>query len=122
MGENAVNFGAIADCQYCNEKSKGIRKYALSKQKLSKCVDHLNTMDLAFVVHLGDFIDRDFKSFDEVLNNAKKLGYAESDPSDDLNGNDVSSKLKILSSLCFNTFLVFAYFQNLSRFHHRRVL
>jgi manganese-dependent ADP-ribose/CDP-alcohol diphosphatase len=67
MGENAVNFGAIADCQYCNEKSKGIRKYALSKQKLSKCVDHLNTMDLAFVVHLGDFIDRNFKSFDEVL-------------------------------------------------------
>ena len=50
-------------------------------------------------------MDKQNKSFDEVLNNAKKLGYAESDPSDDLNGNDVSSKLKILSSLCFNTFL-----------------
>ena len=50
-------------------------------------------------------MDKQNKNFDEVLNNAKKLGYAESNPSDDLNGNDVSSKLKILSSLCFNTFL-----------------
>ena len=41
----------------------------------------------------------------EVLSNAKKLGYAESNPSADLNGDDVSSKLKILSSLCFNSFL-----------------
>ena len=35
----------------------------------------------------------------------KNLGYAESNPSADLNGDDVSSKLKILSSLCFNSFL-----------------
>ena len=40
-----------------------------------------------------------------VLNDAKKLGYAESNPSADLNGDDVSAKLKILSSLCFNSFL-----------------
>jgi len=39
------------------------------------------------------------------LSNAKKLGYAETNPSADLNGDDVSSKLKILSSLCFNSFL-----------------
>ena len=45
------------------------------------------------------------KTFNEVLSNAKKLGYAESNPSADLNGEDVSSKLKILSSLCFNSFL-----------------
>ncbi len=45
------------------------------------------------------------KSFDEVLSDAQKLGYAESNPSADLNGDDVSSKLKILSSLCFNSFL-----------------
>ena len=45
------------------------------------------------------------KNFNEVLSDAKKLGYAESNPSADLNGNDVSSKLKILSSLCFNSFI-----------------
>ena len=50
-------------------------------------------------------MDKQNKSFDEVLTNAKKLGYAESNPTADLNGEDVSAKLKILSSLCFNSFL-----------------
>ncbi len=50
-------------------------------------------------------MDKENKSFDEVLVNAQKFGYAESNPSADLNGEDVSSKLKILSSLCFNSFL-----------------
>ena len=50
-------------------------------------------------------MDKDSKSFEQVLANAKKLGYAESNPNSDLNGDDVSSKLKILSSLCFNSFL-----------------
>ena len=50
-------------------------------------------------------MDKENKSFAEVLNNAKKLGYAESNPAADLDGNDVAAKLKILSSLCFNSFL-----------------
>ncbi len=50
-------------------------------------------------------MDKQNKNFDEVLSDAKKLGYAETNPSSDLDGSDVSSKLKILSSLCFNSFL-----------------
>ena len=50
-------------------------------------------------------MDKNNKSFKEVLYNAQKLGYAESNPTSDLNGEDVASKLKILSSLCFNSFL-----------------
>jgi len=50
-------------------------------------------------------MDKEKKNFNEVLMNAQRLGYAESNPSSDLNGDDVSSKLKILSSLCFNSFL-----------------
>ena len=50
-------------------------------------------------------MDKQNKNFDEVLYHAKKLGYAEANPSADINGDDVSSKLKILSSLCFNSFL-----------------
>ena len=50
-------------------------------------------------------MDKENKSFSEVLKNAQKLGYAESNPTSDLNGDDVASKLKILSSLCFNSFL-----------------
>ena len=44
-------------------------------------------------------------SFDKVLNKAKKLGYAESNPKSDLNGDDVRSKIQILSSLAFNCFI-----------------
>ncbi len=50
-------------------------------------------------------MDKKNKNFNEVLNDAKNLGYAETNPSADLNGDDVASKLKILSSLCFNSFL-----------------
>ena len=50
-------------------------------------------------------MDKENKSFNEVLKNAQKLGYAEANPTSDLNGDDVASKLKILSSLCFNSFL-----------------
>jgi len=44
-------------------------------------------------------------SFEKALFNAQQLGYAETNPASDLNGEDVSSKLKILSSLSFNSFL-----------------
>ena len=50
-------------------------------------------------------MDKQSKEFDEVLNNAKNLGYAESNPSADLNGDDVAAKLKILTSLRFNSYL-----------------
>ena len=50
-------------------------------------------------------MEKENKNFNDVLQNAKKLGYAEANPTADLNGDDVSSKLKILSSLCFNSFL-----------------
>mgnify|MGYP003684682537 CR=1 FL=1 len=50
-------------------------------------------------------MDINDKNFNEVLDVAKKLGYAESNPSADLNGEDVAAKVKILSSLCFNSFL-----------------
>ena len=50
-------------------------------------------------------MDKQNKNFNEILSTAKKLGYAESNPSSDLNGDDVAAKLKILSSLCFNSFL-----------------
>ena len=50
-------------------------------------------------------MDKKDKNFNDVLTDAKKLGYAESNPLSDLNGDDVAAKLKILSSLCFNSFV-----------------
>jgi hypothetical protein len=71
--EPLFSFGVIADCQYCSADTKGIREYRLSKNKLEKCVAHFNKRNLAFVVHLGDFIDRDFASYDVVIPIYNKL-------------------------------------------------
>ncbi|MBP02150.1 MAG: homoserine dehydrogenase [Rhodospirillaceae bacterium] len=43
------------------------------------------------------------RCFDDVLAEAQKLGYAESDPSFDIDGIDAAHKLAILASLAFNT-------------------
>ena len=50
-------------------------------------------------------MDKNELSFKNSLSNAQKLGYAESNPFDDISGEDVSSKLKILSSLAFNSYI-----------------
>ena len=42
------------------------------------------------------------KTFVEVLEKAKKLGFAESNPAADLNGTDAAAKIKILSSIAYN--------------------
>jgi len=65
--QEPLRVGIIADCQYCSAQGQGVRKYSLSKDKLAHCVEHFNTLDLDYVIHLGDFIERDFENFD-VLN------------------------------------------------------
>ena len=45
------------------------------------------------------------KNFNDVLNDAKELGYAESNPIADLNGDDAKSKIQILASLAFNSLI-----------------
>ncbi len=44
-------------------------------------------------------------SFDEALEEAQRLGYAEKDPSADVDGIDAMRKICILASLCFGTHL-----------------
>ena len=46
-------------------------------------------------------------SFDDVLAEAQRLGYAEADPSFDIDGVDAAHKLSILSSLAFGTAIDF---------------
>ena len=50
-------------------------------------------------------MDKNNIHFNEALDKAKNLGYAETNPSSDLNGEDVASKLKILTALSFNSFI-----------------
>jgi homoserine dehydrogenase len=47
------------------------------------------------------------RGFDEVLKEAQELGYAEADPSFDIDGVDAAHKLTILASLAFGTELDF---------------
>ena len=76
-------------------------KESLIANKISKIYGILNGTSN----YILSSMDKKNKNFEEVLLIAKKLGYAETNPSADLNGDDVSAKLKILSSLCFNSFL-----------------
>src|ERR1700722_3244406 len=46
-------------------------------------------------------IEKHGASFDDVLKDAQRLGYAEADPSADVDGYDARSKLAILSALAF---------------------
>ena len=47
-------------------------------------------------IHTSNYIlstmDKENKNFEDVLLDAKKLGYAESNPSSDINGDDVAAK------------------------------
>lgn len=47
------------------------------------------------------------RSFSEVLAEAQKLGYAEADPSSDVDGLDAARKIAILASIAFNSRVVF---------------
>src|SRR6056297_2126757 len=60
-------FGVTADCQYADVRGEGVRKYSLSDDKLKKCVAHLNTIELEYVVNLGDLIDRNYNSYEVML-------------------------------------------------------
>ena len=50
-------------------------------------------------------MDDDKLEYEEALNKAQKLGFAESNPASDINGDDVASKLKILTALAFNSYI-----------------
>lgn len=48
-------------------------------------------------------MEREKLSFEECLKEAQRLGYAEADPSFDIEGHDTAQKLSILASLTFGT-------------------
>jgi predicted phosphodiesterase len=64
-----LRFGIVADPQYaCIEPHPGMsRHYANSLGKLADAIEVFNGEDLSFVMTLGDIIDREFASFDDIL-------------------------------------------------------
>ena len=63
---NGFEIGLVADAQYADVDAKGTRFYRQSIPKLGAAVEYFNGCDLAFCVHLGDLIDRAWKSFDDI--------------------------------------------------------
>lgn len=59
-------IGLVADAQFADVEAKGTRFYRSSLARLEEAVEHGNGRDLAFCVHLGDLIDRDWSSFDVI--------------------------------------------------------
>jgi len=60
-------IGLVADAQYADIDAKGTRYYRQSLARLGAAVEHFNGRDLAFCVHLGDLIDKEWRSFDAIL-------------------------------------------------------
>tara|TARA_B100001123_G_scaffold311336_1_gene348166 strand:- start:2801 stop:4087 length:1287 start_codon:yes stop_codon:yes gene_type:complete len=74
-------------------------KDGLATNKINKVVGILNGTSNYILSEM----ENANKNFKEVLTTAQSLGYAETNPKNDLDGNDVLSKIRILSSLSFNT-------------------
>ncbi len=73
-------------------------KEGLVTNKINKVVGILNGTSNYILSEMQETNN----SFKDVLKRAQKLGFAETNPKFDLNGQDVLSKIKILSSLSFN--------------------
>lgn len=68
-----LRIGLIADAQFADADPAGTRFYRHSLGKLREAAESLAGWSPAFVVHLGDFIDRDWSSFDAVFDAAAAL-------------------------------------------------
>lgn len=95
-----LTFGLITDVQYADADPKGERHFRESVPKLKEAVKWLSGKQLPFTLHLGDFIDRDFKSFATVLPLLDGLGH----PVRHLLGNhdytmDDAEKCRVVSTL-----------------------
>ncbi len=60
------SFGLIADIQYCDCDPVGTRYYRSSLQKLEEAIQSFRIDSPAFIINLGDMIEKDFASFGPV--------------------------------------------------------
>jgi manganese-dependent ADP-ribose/CDP-alcohol diphosphatase len=60
-------IGLAADAQYADVEPKGTRFYRRGRPRLAEALEHFNARGVAFSVHLGDLIDRNWQSFDDML-------------------------------------------------------
>jgi len=73
-------------------------KEGLIANKINKIYGILN----GTTNYILSLMEKKNKNFTEILDKAKKLGFAEANPISDIDGTDSAAKLRILSSLAFN--------------------
>lgn len=73
-------------------------KQSLAGNTITKVVGILNGTTNYILTKM----EQEGSSFEDVLAEAQKLGYAEADPTGDVKGHDASYKIAILSALAFN--------------------
>ncbi len=73
-------------------------KDGLATNKINKVIGILNGTSNYILSEM----EKSKNSFKKVLNKAQNLGFAETNPQFDLDGNDVLAKIRILSALSFN--------------------
>ena len=69
-GSALLSAGVFTDCQYADAGTPAGSKrfYRESPKKLAAAIEHFNAMgDLDFLMHLGDAVDRDEKSYGVVM-------------------------------------------------------
>jgi len=69
------SFGLIADVQYCNCDPDGTRFYRKSISKLEEAITSFRIDSPAFIINLGDLIDKDFNSFKPVMSMFDTAGF-----------------------------------------------
>ncbi len=75
LATSNFEVGIISDCQYCNCDIKWDRYYKKSPNRLRNAITQLNKEKLSYTIHLGDFIDKDFSSYDSVVPIWNKLKF-----------------------------------------------
>ena len=69
------SFGLIADVQYCDCDPAGNRYYRSSLTKLEEAVISFRIDSPAFIINLGDIIEKDFASYKAVFNILDTAGF-----------------------------------------------
>lgn len=68
-----LKIGLVADPQYANKPTQGIRYYKESLCKLEEAIDTFNCKNVDFVQSLGDIIDEEWDNYDAILPIYNKL-------------------------------------------------
>jgi homoserine dehydrogenase len=77
-------------------------KESLTGERLRRVMGIVNGTTNFILTRMSD----EGRAFDDVLREAQRLGYAETDPSADVDGHDAAAKCAILASIAFNARVV----------------